>query len=121
MLVNLSVFWWALSSGLSLAEAMTMTFASLVLIQFFKAYNFRSDRLSVLSRPFANKWLNRAILWELLLLVLIIHVPFLQGFFKTVSLPLQSWMMILALSATVIPVLELSKFLARRNCFGSFC
>ena len=31
-----------------------MTFVSLVLIQFFKAYNFRSDRHSVLNRPFAN-------------------------------------------------------------------
>ena len=121
MIVNLALFWWALRSGFSLAEAMTMTFVSLVFIEFFKAYSFRSDRLSVLSRPFANKWLNRAILWELLLLVLIINVPFLQGVFGTVSLPLQSWMMILALSATVIPVLEFSKFLARRNCFGSLC
>jgi len=121
MIVNLALFWWALRSGFSLAEAMTMTFVSLVFIEFFKAYSFRSDRLSVLSRPFANKWLNRAILWELLLLVLIINVPFLQGFFGTVSLPLQSWMMILALSATVIPVLEFAKFLARRNCFGVLC
>ena len=39
-----------------------MTFVSLVLIQFFKAYNFRSDRLSVLRRPFANRWLNLAML-----------------------------------------------------------
>jgi hypothetical protein len=51
---------------------MTMTFVSLVLIQFFKAYSFRSDRHSVLIRPFANKWLNLAIIWELLLLVLIV-------------------------------------------------
>ena len=36
-----------------------MTFVSLVLIQFFKAYNFRSDRHSVFRRPFANRWLNR--------------------------------------------------------------
>ena len=42
-----------------------MAFVSLVLIQFFKAYNFRSDRQSVLHHPFANKWLNIAILWEL--------------------------------------------------------
>lgn len=54
-IVNLSMFGWALSSGRSLAEAMTMTFVSLVLIQFVKAYNFRSDRHSVLIRPFANK------------------------------------------------------------------
>lgn len=29
---------------LNIEEAMTMTFVSLVLIQFFKAYNYRSDR-----------------------------------------------------------------------------
>ena len=55
-----------------------MTFVSLVLIQFFKAYNFRSDRHSVLNRPFANKWLNIAILWELAVLALIVYLPFLQ-------------------------------------------
>ena len=55
-----------------------MTFVSLVLIQFFKAYNFRSDRHSVLREPFANKWLNLAILWELILLGLILYVPFLE-------------------------------------------
>ena len=73
-LVNLGLFAWALSSGRSLAEAMTMTFVSLVLIQFFKAYNFRSDRHSVLVRPFANKWLNLAIVWELAALALIIYL-----------------------------------------------
>jgi Ca2+-transporting ATPase len=62
-LVNLGLFTWAVQSGRSLAQAMTMTFVSLVLIQFFKAYNYRSDRISVLKKPFANKWLNLAILW----------------------------------------------------------
>lgn len=118
MLVNIVVFWWAIRSGFGMKEAMTMTFASLVLIQFFKAYNFRSDRLSVLTRPFANAWLNGAILWELLLLVLIIHVPFLQVFFATASISLQSWLALTAFSATVIPVLELCKLLVRRGYLG---
>ena len=39
-------------------RSVTMTFVSLVLIQFFNAYSFRSDRLSVFRRPFANRWLN---------------------------------------------------------------
>ena len=51
MLVNIGLFAWALGSGRGVAEAVTMTFVSLVLIQFFKAYNFRSDRHSVLVRP----------------------------------------------------------------------
>ena len=61
-IINLGLFAWTLNSGRGLEEAMTMTFISLVLIQFFKAYNFRSDRHSVLDQPFANKWLNLAVL-----------------------------------------------------------
>jgi Ca2+-transporting ATPase len=94
-IINLGVFIWAQNSGRSLAEAMTMTFVSLVLIQFFKAYNFRSDRVSVLEKPFANRWLNLAIGWELLLLALIIYVPFLHEPFGTFSLPLIDWAILL--------------------------
>jgi Ca2+-transporting ATPase len=117
-LVNLSLYAWALNTGKSIAEAMTMTFVSLVLIQFFKAYNFRSDRRSVLHRPFANKWLNRAILWELLLLVLIVYLPFLQGAFGTYTLPLQDWLIVIILAFSVSPVLELTKWMERRGWFG---
>ena len=86
-----------------------------MLIQFFKAYNFRSDRHSVFERPFANKWLNRAVLWELLLLVLIVYVPFLQGAFGTYALTLEEWLIIIGLSFTVVPVLEVAKWLIRRQ------
>jgi Ca2+-transporting ATPase len=116
--VNLGLFAWAMNSGRGSEEAMTMTFVSLVLIQFFKAYNFRSDRHSVLNKPFANKWLNIAILWELLLLALIVYVPFLHAPFDTFSLPLIDWVIVIALSFTVSPVLELAKWMERRGWFG---
>jgi Ca2+-transporting ATPase len=67
---------------------MTMTFVSLVLIQFFKAYGYRSDHQHVLHRPLANRWLNSAILWELGLLFLIMYVPFLQRAFGLTPLNL---------------------------------
>lgn len=116
--VNLGLFAWALGSGRSLEESMTMTFVSLVLIQFFKAYNFRSDRHSVLDRPFANKWLNLAIVWELVLLALIVYVPFLHEPFGTFSLPLIDWAIVITLAFTVSPVLELAKWMERRGWFG---
>ncbi|MCC7208748.1 MAG: cation-translocating P-type ATPase [Anaerolineae bacterium] len=116
--VNLSLFMWARGSGRSDAEAMTMTFVSLVLIQFFKAYSYRSDIHSIFSRPFANKWLNLAILWELVLLALIIYVPFLQGPFGTFGLPLVDWLIIAALAVTIVPVLELFKWMMRRGWLG---
>ena len=95
-----------------------MTFVSLVLIQFFKAYNFRSDRHSVLNRPFANKWLNLAVLWEIALLVAIVYVPFLHDAFGTYSLPLTDWLLVGALAFTIVPVLELAKWMERRGWFG---
>jgi Ca2+-transporting ATPase len=116
--VNLFLFRWALDSGRNLAEAMTMAFVSLVLIQFLKAYCFRSDRHSVLRRPFANQWLNLAIVWECVLLLLIVYLPFLHLPFNTFSLSLVDWLVILSAALTIVPVLELSKWLVRRNVFG---
>lgn len=117
-LINLGLYIWATNSGRSSAEAMTMTFVALVLIQFFKAYCFRSDRHSVLDRPFANKWLNRAIVWELLLLAIIVYAPFLHEPFGTFSLHLEDWLIIVGLAFTVVPVLELAKWLERRGWLG---
>jgi P-type Ca2+ transporter type 2C len=118
MTVNLLLFHWLLSFGRSLPEAMAMIFVLLVMIEFFKAYNFRSDRVSALQRPFANRWLNVAILSELVLLGLIVHVPLLQKFFGTFSMTTEGWLLVLVLAATIIPVLEFSKWLARSGWFG---
>jgi Ca2+-transporting ATPase len=117
-LVNLGTFRWALQSGRSASEAMTMVFVTLVLIEFFKAYNFRSDRNSAFRRPFANKWLNLAILWELVLLSIVVYAPFLHAPFGTFALTWQDWAISLAMAATVTPVLELAKFCLRRGWFG---
>jgi len=116
--VNLGLFTWALRSGRSVAEAMTMTFVSLVLIQFFKAYNFRSDRRSVLHRPFANKWLNVAILWELGLLVFIVAFPPMHEPFGTYGLSSNDWVIAVCASLTISPVLEVAKWFERRGWFG---
>jgi len=118
MIVNLGLFLFALRMGRSLQEAMTMTFVCLVFIEFFKAYAFRSDRHSIFRRTFANKWLNIAVVWELLLIALIVEVPFLQTPFETVALPPADWLMIFLLAATVVPVLELMKWMVRRGWLG---
>jgi P-type Ca2+ transporter type 2C len=113
-IITFGLFLWALSTDRVLAEAMTMVFATLVLIEFFKAFSYRSDRHSVLARPFANKWLNLAILWELTLLVLVINVPFLQDAFGTTTLALVEWALVTGLAFLIIPVLEVAKWRIRR-------
>jgi Ca2+-transporting ATPase len=107
-LVNLALFGWALSER-GVEEAMALVFVTLVLIEFVKAYSFRSERRSVLSRPFANRWLNRAIFWELVLLAFVVYVPWLQAPLGTYSFSAGDWMTTTVLAATVLPVLDLAK------------
>jgi Ca2+-transporting ATPase len=116
--VNLCLFAWALGSGYSSEQAMTMTFVSLVLIQFFMAYNFRSERLSLLYKPFANKWLNLAVAWELLPLAAVLYVPFMQEAFSTYGLQYPEWAAILIAASTIFPIMELVKGMLRRGWFG---
>jgi Ca2+-transporting ATPase len=114
-LVTLSLFSWAVSTERVLAEAMTMTFATLVMIEFFKAYSYRSDRNSVFDRPFANRWLNLAIAWEIALVVLVVNVPFLQDAFGTTTLSAADWGIVAGSAVTIVPVLEIAKRVIRRG------
>jgi Ca2+-transporting ATPase len=114
---NLAIFTGARYLGYPDSKAMTLTFVSLVLMEFFKAYGFRSDHQHVLHRMFANRWLNLAILWEIGLLILILYVPFLQHAFGTMPLSLAEWAVILFCAHTILPVLELGKWLERRGVF----
>ena len=111
---NLTLFAWALESGRSVTEAMSMTFLSLVLIEFAKAYNYRSDHHSVFHRPFANKWLNLAILWETGLLVFILWFEPLHEPFGTCHLTRADWFIAAIPALSLSPVLDLAKRLVSR-------
>jgi Ca2+-transporting ATPase len=118
-IANLSLFAGARYLGYPDAEAMTMTFLSLVLMEFFKAYGYRSDHQHVLHRPLVNRWLNLAIGWEVVLLVAILYVPFLQRAFGVEPLGLGQWALIVFWAHTILPVLELVKWLERSGIFGA--
>jgi P-type Ca2+ transporter type 2C len=114
-LTNLALFIGARYLGYSDQAAMTMTFVSLVLIQFFKAYGYRSDHQHVLHRPLSNRWLNTAIVWEIGLLLLILYVPFLERAFEVTPLSLVEWAFLIFWSHTILPVLEFGKWFERRR------
>jgi Ca2+-transporting ATPase len=117
--VNLVAFAAMLHRGFPVELAMSVIFVSLVLIEFLKAYNFRSDRESVFRRPFANRWLNLAILWEVALLFLVMTIPFLRTAFGMHILTPEDWFIPVALAVTVIPVLETGKWIIRRRAAGT--
>ena len=117
-IVNITLFLWALRAGRPLEEVMALTFVTLVLIQFFNAYNCRSDRLSLFHHPFANRWLNAAVAWELALLITIAYVPFLQQAFGMFSFSVYDWLLTVALAFSIVPVLETVKRMRRAGWFG---
>jgi Ca2+-transporting ATPase len=116
--VNLTLFVSLLQAGRPLPEVMAITFVSLVLIQFFNAYNCRSDRLPAFTSPFANRWLNTAVAWEVVLLGVIVYTPVLQSPFGTFALSLRDWMLAGAAALTVVPAVETVKWMARHGWFG---
>ena len=117
-LVNIGLLNWLLGQGRPVEQVMAMTFITLVLIQFFNAYNCRSDRASIVRQPFANRWLNISIAWEVLLLVTISYVPFLQRAFGTYAFTAQDWMLSIAAAFSIVPVIEVVKWMIRRGWFG---
>ena len=70
-------------------------------------------------RPFKNRWLNAAVAWELLLLAGIVYVPFFQRAFGTFSLTFADWVTTGVLAFSIVPVLELVKWMVRRGWFGA--
>lgn len=119
MLVNIAIFVWALRMGKSVAEAQGLVFMALIIIQFVKAFNYRSDRLSLFQiGVFGNKWLIVAVLVSFAMTLPILYVPFLQNVFNAYPLPLEDWVIVLLSASSVFPVLEVSKLILRR--FSSY-
>jgi Ca2+-transporting ATPase len=110
---NLALFIWARRQGLPMSECMTLVFVTLCFIEFAKAFAFRSDRHTMFRRLLANHWLNLAVVWEISLLAAVLYVPFLNKAFGVFALPTHLWFVVAAVALTIIPALELAKWVVR--------
>jgi Ca2+-transporting ATPase len=112
---TLGVFVWAVDSGKTFAEAQTLCFVSLILIEFFNAFNCRSFKYSLFKiGPAGNKWLLAAISWEICLLCLVVYLPALQSPFHTYALSGQDWGICILTGASIFILVEIVKFVRAR-------
>ncbi|MBE3090508.1 MAG: cation-translocating P-type ATPase [Actinobacteria bacterium] len=82
----------------------TSVFTTLVITQLLHTFNLRFENKGIFRRHiFENKYLNLAIIVSILLQIGIIYIPWLQNVFKTASLSIYHWLLIIA--SSVIPVL----------------
>jgi Ca2+-transporting ATPase len=97
----------------TLRYAQTMAFTTLTMFQLFNVFNARSDERSAFIGLFHNRWLWGAIGLSLALQIAVVHVPFLQQAFSTVSLSAGDWLRCAAVASSVLWLREVVKIAAR--------
>jgi P-type Ca2+ transporter type 2C len=100
--------------SLDISTAETMAFATLSLCEIFRAYTVRSERVSLFSLGvFSNRYMQYAVGFSFVMLMLICFVPGLQTVFNTTFLTLTEWAVIFCLAVIPALVEEITKFFLR--------
>jgi len=108
------LFWRDLGSGASETHAQTLTFTAFVIFQMFSVFNCISPTRSAFrSYVGKNPFLVMAVAASILLQLMVVYVPFLNGPFHTVPLGLDDWGLILGCGAMVLFIEEIRKALVR--------
>ena len=100
-------------ANLQHADALTMAFLTLGLIQLFHAFNSKYIHQSIFSkRTFANKWFNWAILISAVVMAAV-ELPFMTKFFDVTELNSTQWLIVLGAGICMIVIVEIVKAFQR--------
>jgi Ca2+-transporting ATPase len=106
----------ALENGVSLERARTIAVTTMVLFQFFQAWNSRSELQSVFTiSPLSNPFLFYSMVAAFLAQIAFVYVPSLQWVFRTESLAGAEWIQIGLVALTVVLAVEVDKLIRRRT------
>lgn len=95
-------------------DGMTMAFLTLSMVEIFHSLNMRSRRKSLFGMKQHNKFLFLSMLAAFLLTTAVIYVPFLSKAFDFAHISLYEYGIALLLAVSVIPIMELVKFVQRK-------
>ncbi|APB31024.1 calcium-translocating P-type ATPase, PMCA-type [Vagococcus teuberi] len=100
------------------ADALTMAYATLGLIQLIHAFNVKSVHESIFKvGAFRNKIFNYAILLSFVLLAATIVVPGFNDLFKVAHLDGHQWLAVLIGSFAILPIVEIVKWIQRKTIY----
>lgn len=119
--LTLGVYWIAINypfhetSAQIHADALTMSYATLGVIQLSHAFNSKSIHGTIFSKEtFNNKYFNIAVLASAVLLAMTIFVPAFNSTFHVTTLALEQWGIVLGAGALMIIIVEVVKFFQRK-------
>ena len=99
----------------SLLEARALAFSALALAPLFHAWSCRSPNLSLFSsRPLISMPLLLAVVASAVIHLVALLVPALRPVFRTYAMSADQWMILIGLSAVIVPAVEIAKFFYRR-------
>lgn len=102
------------NANLQHADALTMAFLTLGLIQLFHAFNSKYIHQSIFSKhTFSNKWFNWAIVISAVVMAAV-ELPFMTKFFDVTELNGLQWLIVLAAGICMIIIVEIVKFCQRQ-------
>ena len=97
-------------------EATTMALASIVFSQIGVVLCARTETNSIFRTPlFSNRHILTGILFELLLIICFMYVPFLQEFLQTGPITGAEWIYLICCPLVIISLDELRKYIVRRK------
>ena len=120
-------FWTLTNGGWQLGQALpfsdplyikgtTMVFVGIVAAQIGNLLGCQTSRTSTFSIGlFKNRWIPLGIVFEVIIMLSIVYIPYLQSIFNTTYLGINDWLYV----ATFIPIMffadELRKYFVRRR------
>jgi magnesium-transporting ATPase (P-type) len=110
-------FWiYLMANGWEVTAARNLLLTLLVTMQFYHVLNCRSEYQSAFRIPIRNNpVLAFGMLAALIVHILGLHLPWLQGLLRTEPLNLETWLMLLLLASPVMIVMELYKWILDRD------
>ena len=115
------IFNWA-QQTMGIEEARSVAFCSMVVFEWFRAFNARSDEIPLLKQGiFRNRALIISLSVAILLQMAVIYVPFLQVAFGTKSMTLMEWGIAVLAGGSLFLLEELRKhFFPKLFSFGKW-
>ena len=101
------------------ADALTMSFITLGLLQLVHAFNCKSVHRSIFTtRSFENRFFNWAILGSALLMGITIFIPNFNNIFHVTTLSFSQWLIILFAIILMVLIVEFVKLIQRKIIVG---
>ncbi len=111
--------WTGAAEGERFSYGRAMAFSLLALSPLFHALNCRSATASIfVTRPFLPAALLGSMLLSGAIHLVAILVPSLRAVFQTHAMTASDWLLLLGLSASIVPIVEVLKALQRRGVVG---